>query len=138
MNLSQFNSRKDSFRVLDLTARFSFKTESSISFSLERHSKGLLPTRQIGWIDLHYPCDGHIKVQVRISLPSEYHADDKFRAIVTAIFAAVSVPVDETWDAVLFETRGVMETGQPVNRDGLTDRLSAQQGASGNSRPLGS
>lgn len=113
--------------MLDLAARLSFRTESSLSFSLERHSKSLLPTRQIGWVDLHYPCDGHIKLQLRISLPSEYHTADSFRAVVAAVIAAAGVPADETYDAVLFGAAGVMQMVQSVNREGVTDRVFAQQ-----------
>src|SRR5688572_25100506 len=98
MNTDRFNSQEDKFSMLDLTARFSFRTASSLSFALERYSKSLCPTRQVGWIDLHYPCEGHIKLQIRISLPSEYHAGEKLRAIVTAVIAATGVPADGTYE----------------------------------------
>jgi hypothetical protein len=125
MSISQFDFRKNTFTVLDLTARLSFKTASSLSFFLERQSKSLLPTRQIGWIDLHFPCDGHIKLQIRISLPSDYHSADTFRTIVSAAIAATGVPTNETYEAVLFGAAGVIMIEQPVDPGGVTDRLSA-------------
>ena len=124
MSSSWFNLQKDAFGVLDLAARLSFRTESSLSFSLERHSKSLLPTRQIGWVDLHYPCDGHIKLQTRISLPSEYHTPDNFRELVKRAISAAGIPPDATYEAVLFGAGGAMKIEQPVSREGLTDRLS--------------
>src|SRR5262249_19543274 len=123
MNTAKFTSREDKFSVLDLTARFSFKTASSLSFSLERHSKSLLPVRQIGWIDLHHPCGGHIKLQIRIALPAEYHDPMKLRAMVSAVLAAAEIPPDETYEARLFATSGFMEIQQPVDREGMADRL---------------
>jgi hypothetical protein len=123
MNTNSFNSREDKFSLLDLTARFNFKSASSVSFSLERHSKSLLPARQIGWIDVHYHCQGHIKLQMRISLPSEYHAPEKLRAIVAAVVAATEVPADETYEALLFAASESMVMEQPLNREGITDRI---------------
>jgi hypothetical protein len=123
MNTDRFNSREDKFSLLDLTARFNFKSASSVSFSLERHSKSLLPTRQIGWIDVHYPCQGHIKLQIRISLPTEYHTAEKLRMIVAAIVTATEVPVDEPYEVLLFAAKEPMGMAQPVNREGITDRI---------------
>jgi hypothetical protein len=77
----------------------------------------------MGWIDLHYPCDGHMKLQIRISLPTEYHAGQTFHAIVWAIIAATGIPTDETWEALLFAAGEPMGMAQPVNREGLTDRI---------------
>jgi hypothetical protein len=65
--------------LLDLKARFAFKTETSISFDIGRWSNTLrLPGGEgkeefvwsadrplvftvIGWIDAHHPCDSLIK-----------------------------------------------------------------------------
>jgi len=125
MNTLKFNCREDKFRLLDLTARFNFKTERSLSFSLERYSKSLLPTRQMGWIDLHFPCGGHIKLQIRVCLPDEYHTAEKFQAIIAALIAATGVPADETYEALLFTATGQMSMAQSINREGLTDGLYA-------------
>lgn len=123
MNSEKFKSDQDKFTFLDVTARLSFKTASSLSLSLERHSQSLCPTRQIGWIDLHHPCVGHIKTQIRISLPTEYHTPEKFEAIVAAIFAAAEIPTDETYEALVFAESSPMLMAQTVNREGITDRI---------------
>jgi hypothetical protein len=123
MNSAQFNSAEDKFSVLDFTARFEFKTASSISFSLERYSKSLCPTRKIGWMDVHYPCQGHIKVQLRISLPNEYHTPKKLGKIVADVLAATGIPADETYEAVLFAGEEPISIVQSMNREGITDRI---------------
>jgi hypothetical protein len=123
MSISRFNSQKDTFTVLDLTARLSFKTESSLSFAFVRSSKSLLPTRHIGWIDLHYPCDGHIKLQIRISLPAEYHAPERFSAIVAGMITALEIPPDETYEARLFAESAPLEMSHTTNRESVTDRF---------------
>ena len=112
MNTVRFNSGEDIFTLLDLTARFKFKTASSVSFSLERYSKSLCPTRQVGWIDVHHPCENHIKLQIRISLPSEYHNPQKLRIIIAEVLAATEIPGDETYETLLFAESGPMLMAQ--------------------------
>ncbi len=72
MNTSRFTKAEDGFDLLDLKARFTFKTEMSISFDIGRWSDRLrLPAGEeedgfilsrdlfevVGWIDAHHPCD---------------------------------------------------------------------------------
>jgi len=128
MNTSRFRSDKDTFNVLDLTAVFDFKTDSSVSFTLERYSRSLLPTRMMGWIDLHHPCAGHIKLRVRIALPAEYHTPEKLREIARAALDALGVPPDETWEADLCAVTATTVMAQPVDREGFTDRLDSRGG----------
>jgi hypothetical protein len=123
MNSDKFTSREDIVTFLDLTARFNFKTTNSLSFTIERYSKSLLPVRQMGWFDLHYPCEGHIKLQIRVSLPSEYHADDKLDSIIAVVLSATEIPADETYEAYLFAETGTIISNQPVNREGYTNRI---------------
>jgi hypothetical protein len=60
----------DRFLVLDLTASFSFKSPGSISFDLGTLSDGMFSV--IGWVDVHHPCEGHIKAKFRVLLPARY------------------------------------------------------------------
>src|SRR5580765_1856794 len=73
------NSTKVSWHVLDVTARLEVSTASSKCFALERHSKSLCPTRQLGWVEIHHPCEGHIRAQIRVSLPEEYHQPERMK-----------------------------------------------------------
>ena len=60
---------------------------------------------------------------MRISLPTEYHAAEKLRMIVAAVVAATGMPADETYEALLFAACEPMVMEQPVNREGITDRI---------------
>src|SRR5262245_22660492 len=92
----------DEFPILDLLARLAFKTDSSISFmlgqlgdtlnfadgeSFEVGPGGVF--KEIGGLDVHYPCEGHIKVQLRVVLPTKYHACDQMCKLVEEIFFAL-------------------------------------------------
>ncbi len=124
MNTENFNSRTDGFNVMDFRAYFSFKTPNSISFDIERYSSSLCPVRQLGWIDVHYPCAGHIKVQIRVCLPQEYHDEsEKMRTIANAVLNNLALPEDETYELHAFVGSETKELAQPINREGFTDRL---------------
>src|SRR5437016_4395343 len=82
------------FEILDLEAKLDFQTESSAGFSVGRTGPLRFPKsedpgmnqmhellnkttnipafRVLGWIDVHHPCKGHIKAQLRIALPPEH------------------------------------------------------------------
>ena len=68
----------------DLTLEFVFRSETSCSFDLYRPTKsvevpglgtfeyGAGTSARVGWLDVHFPCDGITPVRVRASLPEPY------------------------------------------------------------------
>jgi len=133
MDTSNFGSIEDEFPVLDLIGRYAFKTRASISFHLGKYSEELVlgdgSTLSVphfivlGWIDVHHPCDHHIKTQLLCSLPAGYNAREKQKAIVETLLAALGIPADETYEAKLFHAEQVTLIEQTTDRDGMTDRL---------------
>ena len=75
MDISKFNTESDSFDLFDYVARFSFKTEHSISFSINEEDLdpdsggGCIDVK--GWVDVHYPCTSFYKIHIRIKMPEE-------------------------------------------------------------------
>ena len=124
MNTSKFNSHKDYFRVLNLVACLKYKTRGSISFSIGRFSLGNCVAGGCGWLDVHCPCDGHIKVQIRLMLPDEYYEQDKFKAIIDSVFEALEIPRDETYEVRghKYALGGIYDV-QPCDREGYSDRM---------------
>lgn len=143
MNTAPFSTGDSEFDILDLKARFAFKTDTSISFDIGRWSNTLrLPTGDgdedmvwsadrpfvfhvVGWLDVHHPCDGHIKTRVRIKIPAEYHLFDRMKPIVEAIFKALDIPLDETYETTVFDSDKVTGILQPIDRNGMTDQFYA-------------
>lgn len=112
MDTSKFLTHEDEFPVLDLVARLEFKSHSSISFGLSRKMWGK------GWIDVHHPCDGLIKAQIRVQINDDYLTLDKMKAVIESIFDALRIPSDETYEAEFFRASAIVQIGQPLSRDG--------------------
>ncbi|HEX8912516.1 MAG TPA: hypothetical protein VF796_09155 [Humisphaera sp.] len=123
----------DHFPLLDLTALPVFKSASSVSFHLATPSE--LPFMKaadasipsafdvVGWVDVHHPCDGHIKARLRIALPAKYRVEDRKLEVVQLIFAILHIPFDETFEATFLTTdqQSVLERFR--DRRGNVDRL---------------
>ena len=137
MDTTRFQSRDTEFPVVDLVASLSAKTETSISFNLGRYSDVLeLPEdgtcisvgprgvfNVIGWLDVHHPCHGHIKTNVRVVLPNEYLEWESMRDIVHQVFSALSIPADETYEASFVSPDQQTGIEQATDREGMTDRI---------------
>src|SRR5437879_4462563 len=106
----------DEFPVLDLVARFQFKSASSLSFHLgkvvDRDSPRLPEMGDepwdfllaggsvfviIGWLDAHHPCDPYHRLQLRIGLPDRYVCWESVRDLVPQVVAALQLPTDVTY-----------------------------------------
>jgi hypothetical protein len=125
----------DRFPVLDLLARFAFKSPGSISFHLGTESDTLSLGGEtiavhpgcvfnvIGWVDVHHPCEGHIKARLRVLLPARYHGWEQMRLLVEQVFSALGIPADETYEAHFVSADRQTGLEQATDRDGKTDRL---------------
>lgn len=101
----------DGFAVLDLVAEFQFKTASSLSFQLGTKGNAIqLPDMEepwvlgpgrvftvIGWLDVHYPCEGFHRLQMRAGLPDRYACWEAMRDLVPQVKAALGLPADESY-----------------------------------------
>lgn len=121
MDHSRFNTTDDGFDVVALRADFEFKTAASISFTL--HDEGYVR----GWVDVHHPCSGHIKLRIRGHMNESRGAnlsDSTARQIVAALVGALGIPAGETYEAAFFGRVGQwVYLEQRVDRDGMTDML---------------
>jgi hypothetical protein len=113
MDTSRFAKEEDGFPLLDLTAKFTFKTSSSISFHLGRMGSFHPPNQpdfvfsgfeEIGWVDVHHPCDSAIKAQIRICIPTDYHSFERMAAMVKIICEALAIPLEENCESTVFDT----------------------------------
>jgi hypothetical protein len=101
----------DEFAVLDLVAELQFKTASSLSFQLGVKGNMLqLPDMEepwvlgpggvftvIGWLDVHHPCEGFHRLQLRVGLPDRYACWESMRDLVPQVKAALGLPADESY-----------------------------------------
>jgi hypothetical protein len=142
VDTTRFSGRDSGFRVLDLSARFAFRSATSISFDLGRYSDTLrLPSggpfggdfvmdvgpggvfTVTGRVDVHHPCEGHIKAQLLVVLPAEYHGFERMREFVGAIFEALGIPSDETFEALFVGSEQQTAFENATDREGRSDRI---------------
>jgi hypothetical protein len=72
------------FSVMGAELVFSCCTQTSASF---RFKAGL----RYGWIDVHFPCEGHIKARILAALPDEFLEVSKIREIVPKILNRLEI-----------------------------------------------
>src|SRR5262249_1737678 len=112
MNTARWKAA-DEFPLLALGASYDFRSGSTVSFSLGTRGDSLkladmdepfvcgpgLVFTVVGWADVHHSCDGHIKTQIRVCLPEEYHRWERMKELVDQLFAVLEIPGDETFEA---------------------------------------
>jgi hypothetical protein len=125
------------FVLLDLIASLKFKSASSLSFQLGTKGDTLqLPDMDepwvmgpglvftvMGWVDVHHPCEGHIKTRLRVCLPERYFEWQRMRDFVQRVFEQLGIPADETYEADFVAASKQMGIEQATDRHGMTDRL---------------
>jgi hypothetical protein len=108
------------FSVMGAELVCAYCTQTSASFRLKA---GL----RYGWIDVHFPCEGHIKARILAALPDEFLEVSKIREIVPEILNRLKIQPNETYEATFFKPTHVIELAQPVNREGVTDRIETER-----------
>jgi hypothetical protein len=116
MKIPTRNDKPISLTIAKLTFTSSFSTETSISFNVV---SGLFR----GWVDVHHPCQGHIKLQFRGALPEEYLVASKIKEVVSAIQDLLEIPVDETFEALFFKPAKIARISKSTDREGKSDRI---------------
>jgi hypothetical protein len=142
VDLSRFEDRFSGFQVLDLSARLDFRSATSISFSLGRNSDTLtLPGGGfqgedfvmnvgagrafyvVGRVDVHHPCEGHIKTQLLVVLPAEYHPSERVQEFVASVFEVLGIASDETFEALFVSPEQQTLHENATDREGMSDRM---------------
>ncbi|HSU55510.1 MAG TPA: hypothetical protein VLT36_15755 [Candidatus Dormibacteraeota bacterium] len=120
MNTENFKKSVDGFEAPDLRVKFFFKTASSIGFDLamERFHGTIL-----GGMQVHHPCEGHIKARLYIQLPKKFRDHNLLDQLRIRTFNALRIPLDETYELEFRGAEDGLIIGQPVDRNGITDRV---------------
>jgi hypothetical protein len=119
MNFIELGVHEKTFTISKSTLTCSFCTVSSVSFTVKfAHHRG--------WIAVHFPCQGHIKVHIQGGLAAECLDPVSIRELIAGILNQLSIPADETYEALFFTPTRVIRMAQPVDREGMTDRLESR------------
>jgi hypothetical protein len=119
VDVRRFNPNGPKFAALDLLASFEFKTATSVGFHLG-HSRphGFFV---VGLLEVHHPCEGHVKARLTVVLPEEYHPWERMRDLVQQVFTELSIPADETYEAHFVAPGRQSALFQHTDRNGITD-----------------
>ncbi|MEI8042029.1 MAG: hypothetical protein WCL11_11510 [Verrucomicrobiota bacterium] len=104
------------FSVMSAELACAFCTQTSAGFSVKAGTFR-------GWVDVHFPCEGHIKVRIRGALPDDYLKGPAIKQFVSELLAQLKVKSDDTYEATFFKPTKVVEMGKSVNREAVTDRI---------------
>jgi hypothetical protein len=96
------------------------KTSGSVCLEIRRGEK---IQRALGWFDIHYPCPGHIRVQIRGMLPDSLLTPKNLLVLVSESFRWLHIPDGETWELSVCSAAKQVGMSNPVNAEGKTDRL---------------
>ena len=76
-----------------------------------------------GRVDVHHPCEGHIKTQFQVVLPAEYHPFERMQEFVATVFEALDIPSDETFEALFVSPEQQTGYENATDREGMSDRM---------------
>jgi hypothetical protein len=95
------------YTFFDLIGKIEFNTSASISFRLGKKSDYIKYADGsqsycgkdgvfivLGWLDVHYPCVGFHKLQVRCSLPGDHVSYELMRDLIFQLCAVLALPVN--------------------------------------------
>ena len=113
-----------STQILGYALLKEFETASSKSFWLISASNSLARGRTVGWIDVHYPCKGHIKVRIKAAMPRPMDNDlQAIEELVSAIFRMLEIEESETYEIDVFTVANEIGMSQRTDRGGQTDAI---------------
>ena len=77
-----------------------------------------------GRVDVHHPCEGHIKTQLHIVLPPEYNSSERMKEFIAIVFEALAHPLGCDFYEALFVSPE-QQTGyeNATDREGMSDRM---------------
>ncbi len=119
MDTTRFHPNGPQFAVLDLSAAFEFKAATSVGFHLGRSVPRAFFV--VGRLEVHHPCDGHVKARLTVVLPEEYHPGERMLDLVRRVFAELDIPADETYEAHFIAPGRQSALFQHTDRNGVTD-----------------
>ena len=122
MRTEDFRDHHYEVPLLDLLASCSYRTETSIALGLYRFESANARSQR-GTLDVHHPCDGHVKTLIRCQLPKSYLKRKQIAIIIKEVFVALHIPADETFDAYFYSERPQQGLSQNIDRNGKGSRI---------------
>ncbi len=97
--------------------------ESTVVYSVTRHSQSLIPTRHLGKIWVAYSQTEGVPVCILGSIPEDWKDGKPIVALCEALLAHVGLPIDTPYDADFHYGPPKICIATQVDRDGLQFRI---------------
>jgi hypothetical protein len=107
------------FHLGVLRLLYAFHTETSLSLSVQSDASQFAR----GWVDIHYPCNGSTKLQIRGTLADVDLNTETVREIIGNLLTLLGIPKNETYEAVFFKASRQIQMTQSNDNESMTDRL---------------
>ena len=109
--------------TLAITLIATARSESSACFEAVNSGASLAKGASVGWVDVHYPCDSHIRLTIHAVLPERLIAPDLMREIASAIKTGLEIPAPETLEMVVCSPNLRMGFSQSADEKGRPGRI---------------
>ena len=109
INFVEAKARNLSFSIMTTALSCAFCTQTSISFVVK---VGLFR----GWVDVHSPCEGHIKTRINGALPDEYLEVPKLRQFLSDFLRQIHFQQGEIYEATFFKASRIVSMGNAEDR----------------------
>jgi hypothetical protein len=114
----------NNFQFRGLTAELEFETSDSYGFRFFTDTTS--PVRTVkGWLSVHYPCQGHVKLYCQGALSREYLDGEGILELARVILEYLALGEQTTYEIRVDEAGPGYGTGQYRNEQGYSDRLSS-------------
>jgi len=109
--------------ALEISLILTAKTPSSASYEVITSSRTLASGSSVGWVQVHHPCLGHIRLHIRGVLPERLLNQDSIKGIVSAIQSNLQIPAEETMDVVMCSQKAQIGISQATDTTGKIGRI---------------
>ncbi|MDZ7615701.1 MAG: hypothetical protein U1E05_01780 [Patescibacteria group bacterium] len=109
------------FVLEDIAFNQAFLTASSISFAAPNVGRGA----EVGWVDIHWPCEGDVGAIFRGSLPRKRLIPGYLNALVGELSTRLGIPKEVPKEVLFFKADHCITFRQSglLNDDETTDRI---------------
>lgn len=109
--------------ALELAISVKFSSATSACFDVVSQSKGLGVNAVLGWMGMHYPCEGHVQAYFQGVLPERCLNPDALKQIISTLFARFDIPPNTTYEIQVVSAKSKISLSSPVDENGMTDRI---------------
>ena len=104
--------------ALEITLVPTTRTESSACFEVINSGANLGKGASVGWVDVHYPCEAHIRLTIHAVLPERLIDQRCLHQIAAAIQSGLQIKPGETMTIRVCSPKSRLGVSQSIDEKG--------------------